>query len=105
MTRALRDVDVLARPGGDEFVLLLPSCLPEKGLQIAEGLRQRLSDCSAGSVPLTLSVGVAGAPPFPLESEILMRACDRALYRAKSEGRDRAALAAPHEIEPILDRD
>ena len=94
MAAGLRDVDVLARAGGDEFVLLLPNCLPEAGLEIAEKLRKRLSERSASeSWPVTLSVGVAGAPPLSLDLELLMTASDRALYKAKADGRDRVSLA------------
>ena len=104
MAGGLRDVDVLARAGGDEFVLLLPNCLPEAGLKIAEGLRKRLSERSATeSWPVTLSVGVAGSPPLPLDPELLMTASDRALYRAKAEGRDRSALAGEKEMKETLD--
>lgn len=104
MASGLRDVDVLARAGGDEFVLLLPNCLPEAGLEIAEGLRRRLGERSAAeSSPVTLSVGVAGSPPLPLDPELLMTASDRALYRAKAEGRDRSSLAGKSETKQTLD--
>ncbi|CAN5536005.1 GGDEF domain-containing protein [soil metagenome] len=94
MANGLRSLDALARTGGDEFVIILPNCLPDAGLAIAEGLRRRLRERSGDeSAPATLSVGVAGAPTLPLDGELLLTAADRALYRAKADGRDRAALA------------
>lgn len=94
MAGGLRDFDALARTGGDEFVIILPNCLPDAGLAIAEGLRRRVRERSgAEPAAATLSVGVAGAPELPLDAELLLTAADRALYQAKADGRDRSALA------------
>lgn len=99
MSEALRDADVLARVGGDEFVMLLPACEPLTGAAIAEKLRIALSTRSAAeSWPVTMSLGVAGSPPLPLDPDALVNAADRALYRAKASGRDRACLAGDAEL-------
>jgi len=106
MIGGLRDVDVLARTGGDEFVILLPNCEGGPGLEIAEqlvdGMRSR---SSTESWPATLSVGVAAAPPLPLDPEALAAAADRALYRAKALGKDRASMAGRAEMRRALDAD
>lgn len=100
---SLRDVDVLARTGGDEFVMVLPSCEPAVALDIAELLRRRLRERSAReSWPVTLSAGVANAPPLPLDPETLLAAADSALYRAKSLGRDRSSVAGHAELKRTL---
>jgi len=100
----LRDVDVLARTGGDEFVLLLPGCDPPAGLEIAEQLLEAMRVRSrTESWPATISVGVAGAPPLPLDPEALAVAADRALYRAKALGRNRASMAGHAEMRRALD--
>ncbi|MBA3358743.1 MAG: GGDEF domain-containing protein [Thermoleophilaceae bacterium] len=94
MRGGLRETDALARIGGDEFVLILPNCEPEAGLEIAQKVRARLRQLSADELqPLTMSAGAAGAPPLPLEPVELLAAADRALYRSKQEGRDRSSLA------------
>jgi diguanylate cyclase (GGDEF)-like protein len=96
-------VDVLARTGGDEFVMVLPSCEPAVALDIAELLRRRLRERSAReSWPITLSAGVANAPPLPLDPETLLAAADSALYRAKALGRDRSSVAGHAELQRAL---
>jgi diguanylate cyclase (GGDEF)-like protein len=96
---ALRDVDVLARTGGDEFLVLLPNCDIEAGVRIAEDLREQVSAAAqAESWPATVSMGVACAPPQPLDPDALTVAADGALYRAKSLGRDRVSRAGRNEL-------
>jgi len=81
----VRDIDVLARIGGEEFALLLPGCDLPAALVIADRLR---ADMPSG---LTASAGaVAWAPQ--LTADLLVAAADRALYRAKAAGRDRTAV-------------
>ena len=94
MKDGLREADALARIGGDEFVLILPNCEPEAGLQIAQKVRARLRQLSADELqPLTMSAGAAGSPPLALDAAELLAAADRALYRSKQDGRDRSSLA------------
>ena len=103
MGTTLRDLDVLARTGGDEFLILLPNCEIEAGVRIAEGLRVQVRDSArAESWPATVSMGVACAPPMPLDPDALMLAADRALYRSKSLGRDRVSRAGRNELRKAL---
>jgi len=83
----VRDVDLLARIGGEEFGLLLPGCDAETALDSVNRMR---SDIPAD---LTASAGVV-AWALPLTAEQFVAEADRALYRAKSDGRDRAYLAS-----------
>ena len=82
----VRDIDVLARIGGEEFAIVLPGCDAREALAVAQRLRR---DMPAG---LTASAGVAvwGAS---ITADALVGLADRALYRAKREGRDRSCLA------------
>ncbi|HSW08110.1 GGDEF domain-containing protein [Aquabacterium sp.] len=98
----LRDVDRLGRFGGEEFVVLLPRLTLAEAAAVAESLRERLSaqplPRPEGPLPLAASWGVAEwRGPSEDESRVLLRA-DQALYRAKADGRNRVALAAPEPL-------
>jgi diguanylate cyclase (GGDEF)-like protein len=82
----IRDIDVLARIGGEEFGLLVPGANASETLRIVERLRHDLPD------GLTASAGIAVWREGMSAGELITLA-DRALYRAKAEGRDRACLA------------
>jgi diguanylate cyclase (GGDEF)-like protein len=92
----VRDVDLPARYGGEEFTVLLPGTDGEGGRQLAERLRVALEALPvvAGDVTVTVtsSFGVAS---FPDESSAaaLLRAADRALYRAKAAGKNAVVVA------------
>jgi diguanylate cyclase (GGDEF)-like protein len=91
-----RDNDTAARLGGEEFALLLAGVDDEKALAAAERLRQVISqEALEGIGTVTVSLGVASCPAQALSERALYAASDAALYRAKNEGRDRAALAQP----------
>ena len=88
-----RAMDVVARMGGDEFVILLPETDGDKALVVAERLRQMVAqnccDWEAGQIKVTLSIGLAELTPEDQEFESLLRRADDALYEAKRTGRDR----------------
>lgn len=90
----VRECDTLARWGGEEFSILLPETEPPGAVQFAGKLldavrRQRFAE----SLRLTLSAGVAVWQPGDGLESVLRRA-DRALYRAKENGRDCVVLSA-----------
>jgi diguanylate cyclase (GGDEF)-like protein len=95
----VRDVDTLARYGGEEIVAVLPETDVEGAVQAAERLRATVADplfLAAGQPPvsLTVSVGVAVFPLNGTTADALMRAADTALYDAKRAGRNAWRLAA-----------
>jgi diguanylate cyclase (GGDEF)-like protein len=94
LTTETRDLDAVARLGGDEFAVLLPGASLEESSSVAERVRGaiELSSHRAG-LPITLSVGVAVAPPAGHSLDALWAAADRAMYVAKRGGGDRVALA------------
>jgi diguanylate cyclase (GGDEF)-like protein len=96
----LRADDVPARCGGDEFAVLLPHTAEREALSLAQALCagvRELDFFRERGGPLrriTISQGVACFPEHGAELKALWQAADRALYRAKEQGRDRAALPA-----------
>ncbi|WP_349343743.1 GGDEF domain-containing protein [Marinobacter sp. MMG032] len=88
-----RKVDTLARWGGEEYLVLLPETTTEEAMSSANRIREAFSVRSVsteqGQVQATISVGVASIRGSESIDRLLQRA-DEALYRAKSEGRNRA---------------
>lgn len=88
---------MVARSGGEEFVMLLDGP-PEQRL---EGLRKAVQDAPCKTdgkvLPLTVSIGVASRGPSDADFSGLLRRADRALYAAKSLGRNRVEVSAPEE--------
>ncbi|MEB3336218.1 MAG: diguanylate cyclase, partial [Leptolyngbyaceae bacterium] len=96
---AKRSVDLVARYGGEEFVVLLSNTSITGALHVAQEIHFRVKALRIAHVAspyeyVTLSVGVAGIIPNPDSSPAqLLAEADRALYRAKAEGRDRVVCA------------
>jgi diguanylate cyclase (GGDEF)-like protein len=94
LRRTVREVDVVARYGGEEFAVLLPNTPKLAALKIGEKLRQAVEaagigrDEQRGGRPLTVSIGVAGLPGDATTAEELVDRADRALYIAKSMGKN-----------------
>ena len=95
----LREVDLIARYGGEELIAILPETGPEDALKVCERVREAIAslglehpgpDGTAQPVRLTASLGVATVPAADLSSaEALLRAADVSLYAAKGAGRNR----------------
>ena len=95
----VRQVDTLARYGGDEFTVLLVDTGSETGCAIAERIRRTVAETpfeTGGGSPLhlTVSIGVATYPAHGRSREELLDASDKAMYRAKSAGRNRVCSAS-----------
>lgn len=84
----LRGIDVFGRIGGEEFVAVLPDTTIDEGIRTAERLRAALATTPVDDVLLTVSIGAATSRPRETTDAWIERA-DRALYRAKREGRNR----------------
>lgn len=92
------------RYGGEEFLIVLPDCRPQKALLIAEELCQKVENKqlphAASSVHsvVTISAGVAGGVPNPsVKPEHFLRNADEALYVSKNGGRNTASLYSDHK--------
>jgi diguanylate cyclase (GGDEF)-like protein len=102
ITSSLRASDFAGRFGGEEFILLLPDTNRDGALTVAENMRQAIAAVEVAGVsrPITASFGVAALPDDATEPTLLLRAADRALYVAKSRGRNRVETLASQESEP-----
>ena len=88
-----REIDVVARMGGEEFVALLPGAGLGEGRGFADRVRARLVSSAGAAAPrVTASAGVASAVA-PERLEGLLKAADMALYAAKAQGRNRTAAS------------
>ncbi|WP_258724330.1 histidine kinase N-terminal 7TM domain-containing diguanylate cyclase [Cellulomonas sp. NS3] len=98
LASSLRGTDVVARYGGEEFVVVMPGADVAVAARRAEEWRAACAgatvQAAAGRVGVTISLGVAEAAPGDTPESLLHRA-DDALYRAKSDGRDRVVVAGP----------
>lgn len=102
----IRSTDILARWGGEEFALLLPSSGYSAAASIAERIRQEFSAAAYAEVKATVSAGYAICQTTDTWDDWFQRA-DRALYRAKSLGRNRVEpeiplLPADFQLEQIF---
>jgi two-component system cell cycle response regulator len=90
VTSALRPSDLVARMGGDEFVVVMPETDQDAALQIAERLRSRIGDTPVEGVAVTVSVGAAASRPDEEEElDATLQRADAALYEAKRAGGNR----------------
>ena len=92
---SLRDVDVAARFGGEEFTTLLPETDKTHAIEIAERIRNRIETTDFSwqgtRIPLTISAGVAAIPERGESAANVVHAADQLLYQAKRGGRNRVA--------------
>jgi len=93
---SVRDDDVAGRFGGEEFIVIMRDAPRERALAVAERLRsaiERSGITYASGKPITISIGVTYAARGDASSEVVIERADRALYRAKSNGRNRIVEA------------
>ena len=95
----LREGDLAARFGGEEFVLLLSHCNREQGLQFPNRLREKVAAAQVmgaadPEVRVTVSLGIADSAHGGWGLDALLSAADAAMYQAKNAGRNRAVAAS-----------
>ncbi|NUT74217.1 diguanylate cyclase [Pseudomonas sp. C1C7] len=95
LRKRLRGTDFIARFGGEEFVLLMPSTVPAAGMKLLEQLRASIEACpfhfKGEPVTVTISMGLTAFRSGE-SSDLVLKRADQALYRAKNAGRNRVEL-------------
>lgn len=93
LTRQTRQSDLVCRLGGDEFLLILPNVLTTTAFKRADECRDSFQEspaqCDQIEIRATLSAGIATFPDHGVNSQEVLAAADRALYAAKTQGRNR----------------
>ena len=99
LEKSLRKADIVARFGGEEFVIILPEIDKAHALTVAEKLRRAIEGTTfprAKSQPggkITISIGLSSYPEDAMIGEELIELADKGLYLAKSQGRNRVCVA------------
>ena len=103
LTTIARASDFGGRFGGEEFIVLLPATDRDGAAEIAERIRVAVSKLEVAGVsrPITASFGAASIPEDATEPTLLLRGADRALYLAKSRGRNRVETLDSSDPEPV----
>ncbi len=96
VAKSARDMDIVCRYGGEEFVVILPKCNVEGAQIVAERMRAIIMaepiEIEGDAITVTISLGCAGYQPEEAMAHFIQRA-DAALYKAKKSGRNRVEVA------------
>ena len=99
---AIRESDLLARIGGEEFALLLPHTAREGALFLAEriidAIRSSSTSTAEAELQVTLSIGGATCESSRTRLDQLLHRADDQLYQAKLSGRDRYEIEPPDQV-------
>jgi two-component system cell cycle response regulator len=96
----VRNVDLVCRVGGEEFLIILPDTDGKVAMQVAERIRKAIASkpfnagSRSGPLTITLSIGIASIESTSDTMNDILKRADQALYRAKREGRNRVIAEA-----------
>jgi diguanylate cyclase (GGDEF)-like protein len=97
LRESLRSMDYASRYGGDEFLVLLPEVRIDGAVEVAERIREKVTEArlrrGTESAAVTVSIGVASFPEHGETPEAIIAGADGALYHAKRKGRNRVVVA------------
>jgi len=100
ISQCVRETDIVVRFGGEEFVVIMPEAQPAAAMLAAERIRDGISGqalaISDGAVAITVSIGVCTSDDeHEIEPETVLACADKALRRAKTDGKDRVYRNPP----------
>jgi diguanylate cyclase (GGDEF)-like protein len=95
MKNTIREADQAFRYGGDEFAILLPQTSLDASLKVAERIRQQtFARIEIGSIPISISLGLASWPADGVTTNDIIASADAALYEAKRSGGNRSVCSS-----------
>ncbi|WP_143530629.1 GGDEF domain-containing protein [Rhizobium sp. RU36D] len=101
----LRSSGLFCRSGGEEFIGVIHAGSDQEAAQLAESIRRRIAETpfqtDAGSLKVTMSLGIATTSADLFDLEVLMKQADKALYVAKEAGRNRSAIFRDDKIQIV----
>lgn len=93
MRKVSRNQDIVARSGGEEFLLILPNTSSETALIIAERLRIKVAETQIEPIgTIQVSIGIATSLASNFSTDLVLAQADQALYQAKESGRNRCVI-------------
>jgi diguanylate cyclase (GGDEF)-like protein len=99
LAACVREEDIACRAGGEEFVIILPgtggTALRGRAEAVRRMIEQACIPTGAGTLKLTVSIGLANFPWYGDTGQAVLRAADVALYKAKAAGRNRVMMCNP----------
>jgi diguanylate cyclase (GGDEF)-like protein len=98
INKSVRTMDVAARYGGEEFVIIMPNTDIEYAYKAAERIRAAIEKLKFNGFGVTISVGISEFGKSTDTPEKMVGAADRALYRAKKEGKNRTKKASDNDF-------
>ncbi|MBF0606259.1 MAG: bifunctional diguanylate cyclase/phosphodiesterase [Candidatus Magnetobacterium sp. LHC-1] len=106
LRQSLRDGDILARYGGDEFTIILPETTEEQAMLVATRLTNDLEsldlkDPAGKKIRTTASIGIAICPTHSRDVKELFRIADSAMYKSKKKGKNMISLPTNEDITTV----
>ncbi|MFN4306873.1 putative bifunctional diguanylate cyclase/phosphodiesterase [Sulfurihydrogenibium azorense] len=103
---SIRLTDIVGRYGGEEFLVIMPETSLDGTLKAAEKIRKNIEQSSFiindTKIPFTVSIGIASTELHGYDSQLLLKAADLGLYKAKKEGKNRVEFLTKDEIESLI---